>query len=66
MQRKRVFFDDCLIGEASTWDDVHALLRARRIFFINAPRGAEGPSAFYLTAMAVERRHAEARKPLAG
>jgi hypothetical protein len=66
MQRKRVFIDDCLIGEAATWAEAHALVTACRIFFINGPRGAEGPSAFYLTGTAVERRHIEAWRPAAG
>ena len=55
MQRKKVYIDDCLIGEATTWGEVHALMKARGILFINGPRGAEGPSGFYLTCMAVER-----------
>jgi hypothetical protein len=66
MQRKRVFIDDCLIGEAATWGEVHALMRARGICFINAPRGAEGPSAFYLTGTSVERSRIEVRRPAAG
>ena len=66
MQRKKVFIDDCLIGEAVTWGEVHALVSARRIFFINEPRGAEGPSAFYLTGTAVERPHIEVWRPAVG
>jgi hypothetical protein len=57
MQRKKVFIDDCLIGEAATWREVHALTNARGILFINGPRGAEGPSGFYLTGTPVERPH---------
>jgi len=55
MQRKKVFLDDCLIGHAATWGEVHALTKAHGIAFIGGARGAEGPSAFYLTACAVER-----------
>ena len=56
VQRKRVFIDDCLIGEAATWGEVHAQMKTCGIFFINPPRGAEGPSGFYLEGTAVERR----------
>ena len=55
MQRKKVYIDDCLIGEAATWREVHMLVRACGIVFINEPRGAEGPSAFYLTGTPLER-----------
>ena len=65
MQRKKVFIDDCLIGEAGTWQEVHELTKARGIFFIKAPRGAEGPSGFYLTGTAVERPAIGQRNPLA-
>jgi hypothetical protein len=58
MLRKRVFIDDCLIGEAATWGEVDKLTKARGIIFIGGARGAEGPSAFYLTARAVERPRA--------
>ena len=63
MQRKRVFIDDCLIGEAATWREVHVLVKARGIFFINGPRGAEGPSGFYLTGTPVERSRIVSRRP---
>lgn len=53
---KRVFIDDCLIGEAATWEEVQVLLLARGIRFIGGARGVEGPSGFYLTGKAVERR----------
>jgi len=58
MPRKKVFIDDCLIGEAATWEEVHELTKARGIIFIGGARGAEGPSAFYLIARAVECRRA--------
>jgi hypothetical protein len=54
--RKRVFIDDCVIGEAATWEEVRCLLRARGIWFINAARGAEGPTGFFLTGTAITRR----------
>jgi hypothetical protein len=55
MQRKNVYFDDYLIGEATTWREVHTLMKVCGILFINGPRGAEGPSGFYLTGTPVER-----------
>ena len=58
MQRKKVYIDDCLIGEAATWGEVRELTKARGIIFIGGARGAEGPSAFYVTAHAVERPRA--------
>jgi len=65
MTRKRVFIDDCLIGEARTWGEVGELLEARGITFINGPRGAEGPSAFYLAAKPVEREATALRPAVA-
>jgi hypothetical protein len=55
MQRKNVYIDDCFIGRAATWGEVHTLIKSRGIFFINGPQSAEGPSTFHLTARAVER-----------
>ena len=66
MQRKNVFIDDCLIGEAVTWGEVHALMKSRGIFFINGPRGAEGPSGFYLAGTLVERPRNASRTPAVG
>jgi hypothetical protein len=56
LTRKRVFINDSLIGEAATWEEVRALLKERGIFFIGAPRGAEGPTGFFLTAKPSEGR----------
>ena len=61
MPRKKVYIDDCLIGEAATWVEVHRLVRAQGLLFANAPRGAEGPSAFYLAGTRVERSTVAAR-----
>ncbi len=58
MLRKKVYVDDCLIGEAATWGEVHELAKTRGLIFIGGARGAEGPSAFYLTAQGVERPRA--------
>jgi hypothetical protein len=62
MQRKKVYIDDYLIGEAATWREVHALTKAQGLFFIKAPRVAEGPSWFYLAAAPVERSAIGIRK----
>ena len=61
MQRKNVYIDDCLIGEAETWREAHTLVRACGIVFINEPRGAEGPSGFYLAGTRLERSTATLR-----
>jgi hypothetical protein len=66
MERKNVYIDDCLIGEAATWGEVHALTKARGILFINGPRGAEGPSRFYLAGTRVERLHSTVLRPAIG
>lgn len=66
MQRKKVFIDDCLIGEAASWGEVHALMKARGIFFISGLRGAEGPSGFYLSGTAVERPSIGLQRPAVG
>ena len=66
MQRKKVFIDDCLIGEAATWAEVYTLMKSRRIFFINRPRGAEGPSGFYVTGTPVERSRTAFQRPAIG
>jgi len=55
MERKNVYLDDCLIGHARAWPEVHALMEAQNILFANKPRGAQGPSGFYLTGTLVER-----------
>ena len=66
MQRKKVFIDDCLIGEAATWAEVHTLMKSHRIFFINRPRGAEKPSGFYVTGTPVERPPSALQRPAIG
>jgi hypothetical protein len=66
MQRKNVYIDDCLIGEAATWGEVHTLMKSRGIFFINRPSGAEGPSGFYVTGLPVECPHSALQRPAVG
>jgi hypothetical protein len=46
--RKTVYVNDVPVGEASTWREVHLLLRARGISFLGQPGAAEGPTGFFL------------------
>jgi hypothetical protein len=48
LRRKTVHVNDVPIGEASTWEDVRALLRAKGIWFLGKPGAAEGPTGFFL------------------
>jgi hypothetical protein len=48
LHRKTVHVNDVPVGEASTWDETHALLRARGIRFLGKPGMAEGPTGFFL------------------
>jgi hypothetical protein len=43
-----VHVSDVPIGQASTWDEVHALLRAKGIWFLGKPGAAEGLTGFFL------------------
>lgn len=56
MARKRVYIDDCLVGEAATWGEVDELTKSLGIAFIGGARGAEGPSGFYLTGTGLDRQ----------
>ena len=49
MQKKKVYVNDQLIGEARTWGEVHALIRKQGLLFLNKPGAAEGPSGFYIS-----------------
>ncbi len=49
MRRKAVYVNDRLIGEAWTWAEVYALIRAGGIVFLDRPGAAEGPSGFYIS-----------------
>jgi hypothetical protein len=55
MQPKTVHVCDVPIGQASTWEEVHALLRAKGIWFLGKPVAAEGPTAFFLEGTARDR-----------
>ncbi len=56
MQVKKVYVNDVLIGQASTWAEVHRLLGLQGVHFIGKPGAAEGPTAFYLSGV-VSRSH---------
>jgi len=46
---KKVYVNDVLIGQASTWAEVYRLLGLQGVHFMGKPGAAEGPSAFYLS-----------------
>jgi hypothetical protein len=49
MQKKKVYVNDQLIGEARTWSEVHALIKAEGLLFLGKPGAAEGPTGFYVS-----------------
>ena len=51
--RKTVYLNEIAIGQASTWTEVYALLRAKGVRFIGRPGAAEGPTGFYVHASLV-------------
>jgi hypothetical protein len=55
MQKKKVYVNDQLIGEARTWGEVDALIRKQGLLFLNKPGAAEGPSGFYISGTLVGR-----------
>ena len=55
LPRKTVHVNDVPIGEASTWSEVRALLRAKGIWFLGQPGAAEGPTGFFLEGTARSR-----------
>jgi hypothetical protein len=55
MQKKKVYVNDQLIGEARTWGEVHALIEAQGLLFLGNPGAAEGPSGFYVSGTLVQR-----------
>jgi hypothetical protein len=50
LQRKKVYVNDRLIGEASSWAEIHELFRTRGLSFLSMPDAAEGPLAFFICA----------------
>ena len=61
--RKTVYLNDLPIGEASSWAEVAALLKANGILFAGKPGKAEGPSGFYVHG--TTREHEALRPPAA-
>ena len=55
MQKKKVYVNDQLIGEARTWGEVRALMEAQGLLFFGKPGAAEGPSGFYVSGTLVQR-----------
>ncbi len=55
MQKKRVFVNDQLIGEAHTWGEVYVLIKRHGILFVDKPGAAEGPSGFYVSGSLTRR-----------
>ena len=55
VQPKTVYVSDVPIGQAFTWDEVHALLRVKGIWFLGKPGAAEGPTGFFLDGTATRR-----------
>jgi hypothetical protein len=55
MPVKKVYVNDVVIGEASTWTQVYALLKTKNIQFIGKPGAAEGPTAFYVSGALLSR-----------
>ena len=51
MQVKHIYLNDTLVGQASTWAEVNALLRAKGVRFLEKPAAAEGPTGFYMQAV---------------
>jgi hypothetical protein len=45
---KKVYLNDAMIGEASSWTEVHELLKSKRVVFAGKPGTAEGPTCFYV------------------
>jgi hypothetical protein len=54
LQRKPVYVNERLIGEASSWAEVHTLLRG--LSFMSEPGAAEGPLAFYISGRPAQQR----------
>jgi hypothetical protein len=55
MPVKKVYVNDVLIGQASTWAEVYRLLGVQGVHFMGKPGAAEGPSAFYLSGVVTRR-----------
>jgi hypothetical protein len=64
---KKVYVNDVLVGEASTWAEVYRLLGLQGVHFMGKPGAAEGPSAFYLSGSVsrAQEKHARSADELA-
>jgi len=49
LQRKRVYLDDALIGEATAWAEMRELLKAMDAALTGSPGMSEGPTGFYVS-----------------
>ena len=58
MLTKTVYLNDIPIGQATTWTEAHAVLKAKGVRFIGKPGVAEGPTGFYV--------HAVLARPVSG
>ena len=61
MQVKKVYVNDVLIGQASTWTEVYRLLDVQGVHFMGKPGAAEGPGAFYLSGVVSRSREKRLR-----
>ena len=52
---KKVYVNDVLIGQASTWAEAYRLLGVEGVHFMGKPGAAEGPTAFYLSGTIARR-----------
>jgi len=52
LQRKKVYLNDIMIGEAHTWTEVRKLLKRMSVRFTGTPGMAEGPTGFYISGRA--------------
>jgi hypothetical protein len=55
MHRKCVYVNHRLIGKASTWPEVYALMSAQGLRFSGEPATVEGPSGFYISGAPAEQ-----------
>ena len=55
MHRKHVYVNHRLVGEASTWPEVEALISAQGLTFFAKPAAVEGPSGFYVSGTLTEQ-----------
>ena len=49
MRAKKVYLNDILVGEATSWTEVRELLKAMGVVFVGNPGMAEGPTGFYVS-----------------